>query len=566
MKNLFKSALLFCLVAFLFSSCGKKNEEGKMIPESAVFVAQVNMKSVSEKLSWNEIKETSWYQKAYSDSSTPQWRKKILDNPATSGIDFNSSLTFFINKSSGSDYYYVVEGKLKSEKDFEQFNKNFDPSQTIKKSGDISILTLKDKNVVGWNDSYFAYVMNSATTASEMYSWNDADGNQTGIAPDDNSEDLATFCAKLFSLKADSSLAKNDKFSNLLKEKGDLHFWQNTEEIMKGIPNMGMLGMLKLDVFFKDNISTFSVSFDKGKIEIDQKGYAGKELTDFMKKNKGSKINTDMIKNIPSQNVFGIFAMNFKPEAIKELIQLTGTDGMVNMYLQQLGFSLDDLSKANNGDLLVALSDFKMKTDSVTDGDDKGNTLNTTGYTKPDVNFIFSMGVKDKPSFQKIINAGKKMSAEMGKDTSLTFALNDKFFAFSNSNSLTTQYLAGNNNKFDFMDKISGQPIAFFLDLHKLLSEVATGKIRNADDKALLDQSLKIWNTVTMAGGDIKEDAFTSKTEVNLIDQNTNSLKQLNHYFDEMFKINEAKRARNVPVKNLDSLLTPPPIDTVKVQ
>ncbi len=566
MKNLFKSALLFCLVAFLFSSCGKKNEEGKMIPESAVFVAQVNMKSVSEKLSWNEIKETSWYQKAYSDSSTPQWRKKILDNPATSGIDFNSSLTFFINKSSGSDYYYVVEGKLKSEKDFEQFNKNFDPSQTIKKSGDISILTLKDKNVVGWNDSYFAYVMNSATTASEMYSWNDADGNQTGIAPDDNSEDLATFCAKLFSLKADSSLAKNDKFSNLLKEKGDLHFWQNTEEIMKGIPNMGMLGMLKLDVFFKDNISTFSVSFDKGKIEIDQKGYAGKELTDFMKKNKGSKINTDMIKSIPSQNVFGIFAMNFKPEAIKELIQLTGTDGMVNMYLQQLGFSLDDLSKANNGDLLVALSDFKMKTDSVTDGDDKGNTLNTTGYTKPDVNFIFSMGVKDKPSFQKIINAGKKMSAEMGKDTSLTFALNDKFFAFSNSNSLTTQYLAGNNNKFDFMDKISGQPIAFFLDLHKLLSEVATGKIRNADDKALLDQSLKIWNTVTMAGGDIKEDAFTSETEVNLIDQNTNSLKQLNHYFDEMFKINEAKRARNVPVKNLDSLLTPPPIDTVKVQ
>ncbi|HJY23039.1 MAG TPA: DUF4836 family protein, partial [Hanamia sp.] len=382
MKSLFKSALIFCLMAFLFSSCGKRNEEGKMIPKSALFVAQINMQSLGEKLSWNDIKQTSWYKKAYSDSATADWRKKILDNPGASGIDFNSGLTFFVNKSEGSDYYFVVGGKLKSEKDFEQFNKNFDPTQTVKKAGDISTLVLKDKNVVGWNDNHFAYVMNSATTSTQMYSWEDSTGASSNIAPVDRSEELASFCNKLFSLKADSSLAKNDKFSDLLKEKGDLHFWQNTEEITKSVPNMGMLGMLKLDVFFKDNISTFTVNFDKGKIEIEQKGYAGKELTDFMKKNKGSKINTDMIKNIPSQNVFGILAMNFKPEGIQELIKLTGTDGMVNMYLQQLGFSLDDLSKANNGDLMIALSDFKMKTDSMDIKDSEGNTMNTAGYTK----------------------------------------------------------------------------------------------------------------------------------------------------------------------------------------
>jgi hypothetical protein len=564
MKSLFKSTLVFCLMAFLFSSCGKSNDEGKMITKSALFVAQVNMQSLGKKLSWNDIKQTSWYKKAYSDSATPDWRKKILDNPEASGIDFNSSLTFFVNKSEGSDYYFVVEGKLKSEKDFEQFNKNFDPAQTIKKSGDINTLILKDKNVVGWNDNHFAYVMNSATTSSQMYSWKDSTGASAGMAPVDRSNELASFCIKLFSLKADSSLAKSDKFSDLLKEKGDLHFWQNTEEMSKSVPNMGMLGMLKLDVFFKDNISTFTVNFDKGKIEIDQKGYAGKELTDFMKKNKGSKINTDMIKNIPSQDVFGILAMNFKPEGIQELIKLTGTDGMINMYLQQLGFSLDDLSKANNGDMLIAVSDFKMKTDSMDIKDSEGNTMNTAGFTKPDVNYIFSMGVKDKATFQKIMDAVKKMSAEMGKDTSLSFALNDKVFAVSNSNHFATQYLAGNNNKFDFIDKISGQPIGFFLDLHKLLSVIATAKPGNADHKAMIDQSLKIWNYVSMTGGDMKDDAFTSKTEVNLMDQNTNSLQQLNHYFDEMFKLNETRRARNNPLNNLDSLLTPPPIDTVK--
>jgi hypothetical protein len=48
-------------MAFLFSSCGKSNDEGKMIPKSALFVAQVNLQSLGEKLSWNDINQTSWY-------------------------------------------------------------------------------------------------------------------------------------------------------------------------------------------------------------------------------------------------------------------------------------------------------------------------------------------------------------------------------------------------------------------------------------------------------------------------------------------------------------------------
>ena len=131
------------------------------------------MKSLNNKLSWNEIKQTSWYQKAYSDSSTPDWRRKILDNPLASGIDFDEGLTFFVAKNSGTEYF-AAEGKLKSEKDFEQFNKNFDPSQTAKKEGDINVLILKDNNVVGWNDNYFIYVMNPETTSSQMYKWKDS--------------------------------------------------------------------------------------------------------------------------------------------------------------------------------------------------------------------------------------------------------------------------------------------------------------------------------------------------------------------------------------------------------
>src|SRR6185312_12523058 len=102
---------------------------------------------------------------------------------------------------------------------------------------------------------------------SEMYDLNDST-NSPNISPANNNDELAIVCARLFSLKSDSSLEKNEKFGDLLTQKGDIHFWQNTEEIMKNNPSMGMLGMAKLDAFLKDNISTYTITFDNGKIDV----------------------------------------------------------------------------------------------------------------------------------------------------------------------------------------------------------------------------------------------------------------------------------------------------------
>ena len=209
-----------------------------------------------------------------------------------------------------------------------------------------------------------------------------------------------------------------------------------------------------------------------GKSDVKQKGYAGKEFTDFLKKYSGGNINTDMIKTIPSQNVFGVFAMNFKPEGIKELIKLTGMDGFLNMYTGQMGFNLDDFVKANKGDLMLAVTDFKMKTDSCLIQMTRAMPIQVFSEARSE--FLFSVAIGDKPSFQKLIDAGKKITGEMGKnDTSISYGQNDKVFAISNHQHFLNDYLAGNsNNKFDFTDKFSGHPINIFIDIHKILSVV----------------------------------------------------------------------------------------------
>ena len=564
MKSFFRLALFFASAAFLFSSCSKKNEVGKMIPKNAMFVMELNTKSLREKITWDDIKQTSWFREAYSDSSTKDWTKKLLDNPENSGIDLNGSLIFFVSKNSATEGDIVLEGTVKSESDFGDFNKNLDSSATIKKDGDLNMLFLKDETVVAWNDKHFVYAFD-AGQAMKFNPMNNSSFNQSNVAPlVDKSVTLAAVCKSVFSLKSDSSLAGSDKFTNLLKEKGDMHAWINTEEIMKSSSSLGMLGMLKLDVFFKDNISTYTVNFDNGKIDVSQKGYAGKEFSDFLQKYSGSGINTDMIKTIPSQNIFGVFALNFKPEGIKELIKLTGMDGMLNSQTSQLGFNLDDFVKANKGDITLAISDVTMP--NISQG---GGNSNMSMSYKPDFNILFSASIGDKQSFQKLMEAGKKIGGQMGtnSDTGIAYGQNDKLFAITNHQHFLNDYLAGNaNNKFDFLDKINGHPFGLYIDLHKILTLADAAKSQVHDeDKTIMDASLKLWNNIFMTAGDFKDGAMTGNTEINFIDQSTNSLKQLNNYFDVIATAEKAKKAEQAPDMNtMDStMMVPPPIDTV---
>lgn len=536
-----------------------------MIPKNAMFVVHLNTKSLKEKLTWDDIKQSNWYSqglKYYQENYhvTSDDMKKLFSNPENSGIDLDGGLVFFVEKNAGTDGEAVLEGRVKNKKDFEQFNKTLDPTATTRTEGDLTMLTLKNKSVVAWNDQHFTYVFNSGSVKSNFNSPDDNTGAQGNTAPlVDKSVALSAVCKNLFSLTSDGSLEKNEKFTGLLGEQGDMHVWINTEEIMKSSSSFGMVGMLKLDIFLKDNISTYTVNFDNGKISVKQKGYAGKEFTDFLKKYSGGNINPDMIKTIPSQNVFAVFAMNFKPEGIKELIKLTGMDGVLNTFIAQPGFNLDDFVKANKGDITIAVTDFKMKTDTFKIN--IGDSTNPPIYTKPDMNYLFSVSIGDKASFQKLIDAGKKITGQMGKgDSIVSYGQNDKVFAVSNRQHFLNDYLAGNsNNKYDFMDKFSAHPVNIFIDIHKILTTLSAEKKSNPDDESIMNESLKLWNNIYITGGDMEKDAITGNTEINFIDQNVNSLKQLNHYFDEIAKVEMAKKERQKSQMRTDSLMIPPP-------
>ena len=529
-----------------------------MVPKDAMFVLHLDTKSLLGKVSWEDLKQNQWYRKFSSDSSLRPWQKKIIDQPANTGIDLNEGLIFFVEKdASNPDGILSLEGTIKDAAAFAQFNQDLDSGATVKTDGGISLLNIHNEAVVGWDGNHFAYVFSAASAKSKLNALNPM-GNQGNMAPlVDQSEALNTACKNLFSLTPDQNLTKNKKFANLVKETGDIHVWINSEEIMKNSNSLGVMGMLKLDVLFKDNISTYTVNFDNGKIDITHKGYAGKELMDFMKKYQGGSINAGMISAIPSNNIDGILALHYQPEGLKDLIKMIGLDGVINSYSAKIGFTLDDFIKANKGDLMVVLSDLGVKPAS----NDQSASSN-----KMSMNVLFSVGIGDKASFQKLLDAGKKMGGAMGAaDTSVAFGQNDQYFAIANHQSFLNDYVGGSShNHYDFMDKIGGHSMGVFIDIHKILSDVSTGAHLDPDQDTILDASLKLWKDIYGTSGDIQDNAIVGHTEIELMDPGTNSLKQLNQYFDRLSGIAIRKMKEEQSGKaSMDSLMLAPPMDSV---
>jgi hypothetical protein len=543
MKSILKLIALFLTMGILFTSCkSKTNDPGKMVPNNAVAVIHLNGKSLTSKLSWDEIKQGEMFKKAYADSSVKDWMKKLMDNPENSGIDMKGDLVFFVRNVMDDGMEFIIEGNLKDAKAFEQFNKNTtDNAFAPTKDNELTTMNLKNDGVVTWNDKKFAYVIKGPKKAN--YNYFDTVPAKPEV-PDMTA--ITAFSKKLFSLNADSSLGKNEKFTAMLNEDGDIHVWYNTAEAMKSIPMMGMVSMLKMDALL-NNIVTYTVNFEDGKISVRNKVYGSKELMDIMKKYANGGINPDMIKNIPSQNILGIISFHIKPEGIAEMIKLTGMDGMINMMLTPQGFSMDDFIKATNGDFMVVFSDPNFN---------KGMS-NNMPFT-----VLFATGIGDKAAFNKLLNAGIKLKPDMNKDSSgIAYAKNDKYFAIGSNLQAVNKYIAGGNSTYPFTDKLKDHPFALFADINKILTSMSTAMTSAGDSTEMvaLNASIKVWDNVYMEGGDTKDNVSTGYMEVNFVDKKTNSLKQLHNYIQQMAQMVRERNKKQMESLRMDSMVVPIP-------
>jgi hypothetical protein len=521
---------LAVLSALLFSSCSKTNKQGRYIPVNAGFVMSVNVASLNEKLPWEEVKQNEWFTKMSADTSVPPFAKLIMENPENSGVSLKNDILFFAVKDTGISYV-ALEGFVSDEAKFKKFitdaNKKF-----VQSSKDGYTYYSDDKSSVGYNKDRFVFTVNTPQMSimDKMPAMGDTSfGGMQQVQYNKNMNEVS---ASVLNLTEDKSLTKNERFTELVNTKGDAHFWYNAQYLnaMDAMKSLGaMASMVNLSKLYEGAVTAGTLNFEKGKIDVDLKSYGGKEITDLYKNYNGTDFDKTMIKNIPSQNVAGVFAFNFKPEGIKEFLKLLGMDGLANMGANQIGFGLDDFIKANKGDIMIAVTDIK------TDSSEKG------------ANFIFSAAINDKTSFNKIIDAGKKMGASgmmPGASSQYAYSTNDKYFVFSNNKPTAETYLSGSvKNSFGFLDKISGGPFGGYVNFQYVIGAMKPKPAADSLDVASYNATLKMWDNLLLSGGNFKDGGITQHWEINLMDKTTNSLKQLNNYAATMGNLEEKKKA-----------------------
>jgi len=490
----------------------------------------VNGESISSKLPWNEIKQNQLFQEIYADTAMDGVLKAALDNPENTGIDIKNDLTLFIQKDSAGGYI-ALQGNIKDTDKFKAFYTNATKGSVVSgKDGENSVSN--NKMIATWNKERFVIVFDAPqmnNISMNNMPMPGMDSVSTEPLRPVTSRNLQATSALVFNMAENSSLAKDEKFSGLLKTKGDVHFWMNVGEIGSQTQGMAALSMMNLSKLYTGSVVTGTATFLDGKIEMDVKNYAGKEMTELFKKYEGVKINNEMVKRIPSKDIAVFFAMNFKPQGLLEFVKLAGMEGFANMGAGFLGFTLDDFVKANKGEILLTISDLSK--------DSSGKT---------DANFLFSAAINDKAAFGKLIDAGKKAgqsSTSENKPQSIFYNQSDKYFVIGNKQAVVDSYIkTETNNSYDFFDKVSGSPVGLFVNFQYVMRAMVPASTDSLK-MAAYNASVQMWDNVIAKGGEFNDGGVIQHIEINLIDKKVNSLKQLNNYFGILGNIEKKKKS-----------------------
>lgn len=551
MRTMIKNLFSFSLLALLISSCGKKTVD-VLIPENAAMVFHINAASLGTKLTWDEIKNSEWFKMASKESHTDDFEKKLLEDPENSGIDLKSDMYLSIHMS-GKNSYSVFQGKLKDVKTYETMITKAGKNKEIKKDGSINYTGDKG-GLVTWNNDRFIIVGQSAgyfPGNKDLY----GDNDEHSITMDS----VLKFAKDIYNLKKSKSIGNDSRFASLLNEKGDMHFWMNSSSLIQNSMPMGMGEMFKVTSLLQGNATGYTLSFDDGKISASTKTWFNKELGDLMKKYNARNLNTDMLKKIPGQDVAFVFAMNYPPGGLKEILQLVGVDGIVNGLIGMLGISIDDFVKAMKGDMLFAVSDFsvKDKKKSIEFGTDTMSFSNP----EPDAKVLFAISINDKASFDKIADVLKKEISKQGGTEDLDkikYTVKDNWLIAGNSQENVDDFAAGKTTEHAFITKISGHPMGGYIDLQKILGSIQSKETEGY--KNLISGEGNIWENIIFYGGEMKSGAMTGHFEVNMIDKKTNSLKQFNNYISTIATTYKNKRNNEIK-EDTEMLLAPDSIN-----
>lgn len=563
-----KSRTLVWLTAaslLLFTACKNSSSSDTLIPREALMAVNINLESLSSKLSWAEVNKTKWFQDMAKEAGGDSLSYKLLEDPARSGINTRKSLALFLAQRKPRSFYMGWQGYLTDTAAFDKLlhQVGIEGNATFDRSGDINLAYTSEPVVVAWSNSQFLVVSN-VRTGAPRFGMMEQYGQffQPSLLTTDSLKQIAI---DLFKRKPDELLGSDKRYADLAADGGDIQWWGNYVSSIFNDYTSGMFSMMKLHLLVENTATATSIRFDNGKITARTRQYLSKEVTELFKEYEPKTITEASMGKLPANDVLAAGAFSYKPEGLKALLQLVGVDGMANGFLGNAGYSVDEFVKANKGEILFAISNFDLQRDS-TAYEGLGGQKEYIYRNEPRINFVAGTAVNDKAAFNKLIGILLKESGKIDKALpDVSYRLSDTWFAVASSTGEVDAFLTG-GAKPAYASRLAGHHAGFYLNFQRLFNILQTlheydktgmqGE-RWQSEKEILNTSASFWDEV-VTYGDVKKGVLTAYGEVLLKDKNTNSLVQLNSYLDKIYTLRPKKESWDVN----DDLTAPPPPQT----
>ena len=541
MRCNFRSILTVLLVLVLFSACSRVPDHAKYIPKDAVAVAGINLKGLGKKIAWNMITGSKLFkemQKRIPEKSA----KDAVSGIEKAGIDAMNTFYIYVKTDTrfagGNRITALVP--LSDASAWEAYVKQTFQNVAIRETGDRKEASLGDNMYVGWNKNLLI-IINVMAAADQ----NDAaDSTMQQAKPATDLAAISAEMANAFGVTKENSIVGNKRFTDLDMEGHDLTFFLNYDQLMSQYMSGNVaqkMGVSLSNTLWKDAGVTAGFDFVKGKITGDMHYYMSPEMNDVCTELGSTNLDKDMMDRLPDQNMDLLLAMHLSPKGIKGMLEKVGVLGLANIGLSAAGLNADNVLDAFTGDMAIVMNDFSLHAESVTDSF-MGQVV-VHQNQKPSLSMSYIVKINKKEEFRKLVKLAKDNGLQpMGngfvmpiddKD-SVYIVMNDQYLVASNKLANANGFLQGSfksDKKADApVSQVSGHPMAVYVDIRQMLQNIDASIGHSSHDSAMIMESKKLLNNMSLTGGSFKDNAFAYHLDINFSNTEENSIIQLMDY------------------------------------
>lgn len=457
--NAIKAFLFLIPTLFLFNACKKStaigNDSITNIPANVSSVTAIDIGQLMEKADFENVKKMEFFQDMLRDvqNQNPALAK-VLENPASSGIDLTKNAYTFndIDAKNLSKSFNGIIVSIANKADFE------------------SLLASANVDKINAKEGY----QQAKQSRNSVVAWND----EIAVLGSNTIGNVDDFTDKIFKTTKENSIASNEDLKKCMANNHDVVSWLSSNAIAEN-PQAGMFlafANIKVDAL-KDNFIHSYVDFNKGEV-VSKADYflqndLKKDLDLFFK----DEVKTDFKKYVPGDQLNFAMTTALDFNGINQVLtERPQAKSYVNFVLQEYGLSLDDISDAFNGDLLLS---------TYNNTDDNGTTgLFMTKIGKRDVfDKFISLAIEyelltktdDNTYSMNAGNMGRGMSSPFGTgslNTQGKLVIHDDILFMSADEDLLNSIKAGTyKGSFISKDKykmLSNNIFAAFADIEML--------------------------------------------------------------------------------------------------